>query len=85
MTEDDAKEKWCPFARVFDTGSSNRVAADDDGPTAAAAGSECIASDCMAWRWAISPKTIEQAAKSIITSPEGPKEPTGFCGLAGKP
>ena len=53
-TEDEAREKWCPFAR----GAIEPV---------------CVASNCMAWRWA-NPKS----------EPHGSK-PKGFCGLAGRP
>ena len=47
MSEDEAKEKWCPFSRVwsYEGGSFNR---DLDGSEAVA---NCIGSRCMAWRW----------------------------------
>jgi len=60
MTEDEARTKWCPFARVLSSLSNGHVV------IAAAAGNRangltggglnpsaarCIASDCMAWRW----------------------------------
>ena len=62
MTEDDAKTKWCPFARVvvgeIKTGgyqqplglpSHNRVALGQ--ATVSPPAALCIGSACMAWRW----------------------------------
>lgn len=98
MTEDEAKTKWCPFARIMDwngphepTGNNRGVAAvnraqDDD------AGTRCIASACMAWR--------ERKRLVLRTEPWPEKETTGapvmpsgadvvidggYCGLAGAP
>lgn len=62
MTEDDARTKWCPFARVPDGGgvtgaltASNRHAgqkAGGDGkPRILRGNAMCIGSECMAWRW----------------------------------
>lgn len=53
MTEEEAKTKWCPFARVGSStsglGGFNRfiepVAAGSDEKV------RCIGSACMAWRW----------------------------------
>ncbi len=60
-TEAEARQCWCPFVRVNPFGSiTNR---GDISTTT------CIASECMAWRWA---NTIEP-------------ERIGYCGLAGKP
>jgi len=39
MTEDQARQKWCPFG-------DDRIGLIDSDPP-----SLCIASDCMAWRW----------------------------------
>jgi hypothetical protein len=71
MTEEEAKTKWCPFARVLD-GSAAAVAAvnrdaddSEDWPT-------CIGSACMAWR------------KYRCGQIEGERI-DGYCGLAGKP
>jgi hypothetical protein len=59
VTEAAAKTKWCPFVRYLATfrhpetskletaGSYNRGAVDS-----ALGQSRCIASECMAWRWA---------------------------------
>ena len=50
MTEDEAKTKWCPMARLASGGGSvNRyyVGGMGGGPTT---GSNCIASGCMMWR-----------------------------------
>lgn len=52
MTEDEARQKWCPFARVGD-GNNRSVSPGVLDPGSAIA---CIASDCMAWRWR-APKT----------------------------
>jgi hypothetical protein len=48
---EQAKSKWCPFARVraLDNGSVNRFGlSSEDWP-------HCIADGCMAWRWANQP------------------------------
>lgn len=50
VTEDKAKTKWCPFARVSRNGGGNRYPMDNDLADATAF-ARCIASDCMAWRW----------------------------------
>lgn len=63
MTEDEAKTKWCPFARVNTTaedsvtgrvtginGGGNRMLTGTgfhDNPAQA----RCLGSTCMAWRW----------------------------------
>lgn len=63
MTEDEAKTKWCPFARMlshiysqdgagrtFEGGYSyNR--SPDHGEGYLPTGAKCIGSACMAWRW----------------------------------
>ena len=45
MTEEEAKDKWCPFGKATGHGS-NRIGADNQIGTV-----PCIASQCMAWRW----------------------------------
>jgi len=78
MTEEEAKTKWCPYARLGSStsglGGFNRFIspareADFDG-------TRCVGSACMAFRW--SPDTTLEMSGHIVTR-------QGFCGLAGKP
>ncbi len=69
MTEEEAKTKWCPMVRINvalnaaqGVGAFNRDGGDFD----------CIASDCMMWRWNTRIKI-------------GYKYEGGYCGLGGKP
>lgn len=55
MTEDQAREKWCPFSRTgLRTGQGgvavNRHVTDGDSEPEIYDETRCIASDCMAWR-----------------------------------
>jgi len=77
MTEEEAKTKWCPFARSrsIEYGKSQNLmgyttymAYNHDVPT-----TTCIASECMAWR------EIHYDPKYEV------KDRCGYCGLAGKP
>lgn len=88
MTEDEAKTKWCAFARI-DVTAANRP---NPGPKFDLSGGwpPCIASACMAWRKQrvlIDRATNEPAVPGI--SPIGQLEERysahGFCGLAGQP
>ena len=76
-TPDEARQCWCPFARVMyrerivqaeldaiAMSSFNRVSNGEPD------GTRCIADECMAWRWAVS---------------EPYQDDSGYCGLAGKP
>ena len=73
LTEEQAREKWCPEARValrhHEPNSSQFWGTanydEDEGRI-----SFCIASDCMMWRWG------EQVA-------DGKDARHGYCGLAG--
>lgn len=83
MTEDEAKTKWCPFARVS-VGIECLVAPDHRAVTRDANGiatgidQNCIGSICMAWRW---------GREEVGDNPRMTKrsEADGYCGLAGKP
>lgn len=97
MTEEEAKTKWCPFARTAPIGeeggtmsaavSINRWAVDgDDKPNPFGHSNHCIGPACMAWRWA-------QINVGPATALDGTYHPAsyvasttdGHCGLAGKP
>lgn len=55
VTEDEAKNKWCPHARVAGrmiNASANRLQQQtDNGVPVCITGSTCIGSHCMFWRW----------------------------------
>lgn len=77
MTPEEAKEKWCPFARVavtetHGTPAFNRVTDRDAKKPGPSVGSFCIADRCMAWRWGYDQNGTLN-------------ETHGYCGLAGEP
>jgi hypothetical protein len=86
-TEEQAKAKWCPFARV-------QFYARDDGQNPAVNRPECnvncIGSECMAWRWR---EGWDEDTKSFTTlyrktptrGGHFENAPLGYCGLAGQP
>ncbi len=89
LTEDEAKTKWCPFARVgspavHDAAVMNRMVSEDSALVADLA--PCVGSACMAWR----PISVDALLKR---QPEIPKDDPGvrnyvvrgYCGLAGPP
>ncbi|MGI9502699.1 MAG: hypothetical protein ACR2RE_06560 [Geminicoccaceae bacterium] len=85
LTEQAAKEKWCPFARVGKDGSGNRYSFDTD-LAAGSAFARCIASDCMAWRWGNEAQGVPAyEAKPVAGAPgHFDNAPMGYCGLAGR-
>lgn len=77
MTEDEAKQKWCPMVRALFVVGQHGVACNvfqKDGEDFKAA---CIGSDCMMWRKVALTESLTDLYK------EG-AESTGYCGLAGK-
>jgi hypothetical protein len=48
MTEEEAKGKWCPMAKVASIDGDGVNRRHDGAPNR---GAICIASSCMAWRW----------------------------------
>ena len=81
LTEDEARTKWCPMARVRDgdAGSYNRwiTVRDDHGCRETA---WCIASACMAWRW-----HAERQEGFIPAGWDDPEPTRGYCGAFGRP
>ena len=93
MTEAEAKKKWCPHIRIT-TGVHDSMSITNrcDTPTM----TDCIASECMAWRWGGGKLTKEQFDElradglSIFEAAQWQKDNVestthGYCGLAGKP
>lgn len=67
LTETEAKTKWCPFVRTDSVGADcafNRTTSKLEDYNL-----QCVASDCMAWRWILVKSTEEKR---------------GYCGIAGK-
>ena len=88
-TEEEARQRWCPFARIIGVKSAHGVGGAVSGNREAMqnnvsgydtvvnimGGANCIASACMAWR-------VGDVKSDPIT---GNGTPLGYCGLAGKP
>jgi hypothetical protein len=70
MSEDEAKQRWCPFVRLVGLHNRGEVF---NGPITA-----CIGSACMAWR-----PERETLTKLGGEEWSRPKDGHGFCGLAG--
>ena len=97
MTEQEARQKWCPMARVAveisEGGSTLSHVATCNRHDGAHPIARCIASGCMAWRWSVRDKRIPAEGytnpdgSSVVTRyVDGPgDDPTGYCGLAGTP
>jgi hypothetical protein len=87
MTEEEAKQKWCPFARAgitVDVPSGDRPAAavNRPHPKAPVQFTACHASVCMAWRWELGaiPGT---SGGAFVGNDEQGAPARGYCGLAG--
>ncbi len=85
LTEEEAKTKWCPFARCNGETEdhypiSNRGDVMMPRNDTFAEGFRCLASECMAWR-----STDNKTFPCAPGDEPRPSEPAGYCGLAGKP
>ncbi len=98
LTEDEAKTKWCPFARVGNKSgrahASNRLAIQDSDKIDIPFNSFCIGSACMAWRQSQKRNPDWKPNHSFMSGPilhpddeepaHIPDEAHGYCGLAGR-
>ena len=94
FTEDEAKARWCPFARAADgledAASVNRKFGKNEPDKDC----YCMASACMAWRWGQKPNPDWKPEISVgwpdFQNPAAKQPMTiddrehGYCGLAGK-
>lgn len=81
ITEQEAKKRWCPFARIIVSG----VSANRNHPGVADDCCLCIASTCMTWRAIETSEFNDRANAEFRTSGKRLKCDTGYCGLAGEP
>lgn len=99
LSEKDARQKWCPFARSYyatSVGEAGGMAGAgvnrSDPIPQEGVGSRCVASDCMAWRFVVeheplTPEEMRSAgfALGLAAALKPIIEPMrGCCGLAGK-
>jgi len=83
MTEDEAKEKWCPMARVTllsDSklvGSANRAGL---GGRSIEEDPKCLGSECM--MWVTNTKQVISSLNPTVVDDEPCDPPDGHCGLA---
>ena len=72
MTEEEAREKWCPMSSIRSNNGGGYNRLPDANQTMTPRNTLCITSDCMMWRWSVSPETAKN---------EGIDE-AGYCGLS---
>jgi hypothetical protein len=97
LTEEEARGKWCPHGRSF-VSAEKLVGQYNIGPinTVLINGKQhqtnCIASECMMWRWRVPNLRGRQAIGCVGVESRTPQEmefdkrnPDGYCGLGGKP
>jgi len=100
-TEDEARQCWCPFVRQQTTinnkyGDATAIASlnASDHTLDRYDVAPCIASDCMAWRWRNKHSLMFRDWRDDSDDLQGDAaqrenyegdQPTGYCGLAGKP
>jgi len=91
MTEEQAKTKWCPMTRLEgnEEGPFNRMAFslkrwfkwECTSPYQENA-ANCIASDCMMWRWQRTPERAKEMGRKALSHEY--YEEDGYCGLTGE-
>ena len=94
MTEDEAREKWCPHAVASHTdprrGFRGEAPTNLDGRERQVEKEfPCIASACMAWRWAGGPRKADEVRPHMregeTLGQAYSRMCRGYCGLAGGP
>lgn len=86
-TEDEARRKWCPFASVdVSRLSDEELAERTQGFHGENVWSQaCIASECMAWRWANKWRNADGMEIDFYQPPTDEKAIRfGYCGLSGR-
>ncbi len=81
MTEDDAKQRWCPLVRFKsgNTGSETTFNRSGGWPTGNVhPDTACIGSKCMAWRGKMEPRNVAPDPSDILTIVD-----VGYCGAFG--
>jgi hypothetical protein len=76
MTEEEAKNKWCPMVRVLSDEGSMVIATVNRG-SGLQAGVNCIGSKCMWWVWDVEP---ERARELSGFGAKYQTKPYGHCG-----
>lgn len=83
-TEDKAKTKWCPHARITASDGApphNRFFSDASCEESLEC--MCVGSACMAWRWSQPQTRYVPEDSAAALQPQ--HSPTGYCGLSGRP
>lgn len=80
LTEDEAKQKWCPH--IMYCQNPSQVSAFEALPLMV--NSACVASLCMAWRWD-NDKPCEEAPSYEHPKGQMTWVKVGYCGLSGRP
>lgn len=98
LTEKEARTKWCPHVRVVEGdddrlhGPFNRYHSGLGYSTVDGKEARCLASDCMAWRWAY--KEVDRHSyrhdfgkmlEPVVVRADKDTAFCGFCGLSGVP
>ena len=84
-TAEQAKNLWCPMARVAHTPPMSGSVAFNRGTGAKAL---CFSDGCAMWRWVENREPSAAVPEGFLGQPRPGRiiEPThGYCGLAGKP
>jgi hypothetical protein len=73
MTEQEAKRKWCPLVRVFETKDGEQWNNRPDSGFVSDA--YCIGSACMAWRWLPRGHDMRGGPVAIVKALKKPEPP----------